>query len=93
MAGIKELGEAMDGVFLLSLFIAVRMKDGIGWDDAKAIADKFKNDPEFTAALKAAYDGWKDIPAEAKDISLFEGIELGKKVMDFVPKFLDAVKK
>ena len=45
--GIKELKEALVGVNELAIFIAMRLKDGIGLDDAMAIWSKLSSDEEF----------------------------------------------
>lgn len=90
---IKETVEAVDGFFALTLFIASRLKDGAGVDDAIALFTKASTDAEFKAVIEKAYDGKEKIPAEVKDIDLMEGVVLGKKALEFVPQLLEAIKK
>ena len=72
--GIKELKEALVGVNELAIFIAMRLKDGIGLDDAMAIWSKLSSDEEFKQKMVAAYDGISQVPAEIKDLDLAEGM-------------------
>ena len=90
---IKELSEGLVGVLEFALFMAERFKDGIGLDDMSALWDKWKNDPDFKAKMKAAVDGSEKIPAEAKDLDLNEGMQLAMLMLPYVPKFIDAMKK
>lgn len=90
---MKETNEAFIGIMEVALLLAVRFSDGLGMDDASAIWDKFKHDEDFKAKMNAAYDGWKKIPEELKDIDLKEGLELAVMAIAFVPKFIDEIKK
>ena len=74
--GIKETKEAVQGLLAVSSFLAVRLKDGAGVDDAAALVQKLMMDDEFKKVLEAAVEGAKQIPAEVKDLSLAESLEL-----------------
>lgn len=94
MTGIKETKEALVGLNELALVLLVAFKDGVQIGaDASAIWNKFSTDPMFAAKLSAAYDGFKAIPEEVKDIDAMEGIELAKVQLDYVPQFVAAMKK
>ncbi len=91
--GIKDLKEAVDGSLALGLVIAERLKDGVGFDDLAALWDKWKNDEEIQAKLKAAVDNYKAIPEQAKDVDAGEGLELAAVALGYVTKYVDALKK
>lgn len=86
--GIKETKEAVQAILAVSKFVAARAKDGVGADDGIALVQKLITDAEFKAVLEAAVDGAKQIPAEVKDLSLSESVELlvlgGKSVVEIV---------
>lgn len=91
--GVKELKEALVAVNELAIFLAERMKDGAGVDDAMALYSKLASDEAFKAKMMAAYDGIAMVPAEIKDITLPEGIELAMLQVQYVPGLLAALKK
>jgi len=87
--GVKETKELLEGVLHLGLVLARALKDGVQIADAKAVLDALLKDEEVKEAVK----GVKHIGAELKDLDLGEGLQLGKLLLDYVPKFLEAVKK
>lgn len=91
--GIKELKEAVKGVVVLGTFLIKRLKDGIDWDDAEALFKKLTQDEEFKKILKEAVDKADQIPAEVKDVSLLEGVELIQELITLIPEIQDAFKK
>lgn len=91
--GVKEIKEAMVGVNELAIFLAERLKDGVGVDDAMAIYSKLASDEAFKAKMVAAYEGIALVPAEAKDIDLAEGLELAMLQVQYVPALIAAFKK
>lgn len=90
--GIKETKEALIGVNELAIEIVKHAKDGIQASDAVAILDDFKNNPELKAALEAAIENIKGVPAEVSDMSLKEGIELAIVQVSYAPKIIEALK-
>ena len=93
MAGIKESKEALVGLNELALCSLDLFKDGLDWSDLGALWSKFQNDPNFSAKLKAAYDGFSAIPEELSDLSLAEMVELAKSQLEYLPKFVAGFKK
>ena len=91
--GIKETKEALEGVMELALFLAERLKDGVGLDDAAAVFDKLKNDDLFTARMKAAYEGIGMIDDEMGDLDAEEIVELAACLLPYIPKLVKAFKK
>lgn len=91
--GVKETKELLIGVNELSVFLVELLKDGAQVGDAVAMIDKLKNDPDFQAKMMAAYDQVNQVPAEIKDLSMVEGIELVMVQAQYVPKILEAAKK
>lgn len=78
---VKETKEALVAVVKLSKVIAALAKDGIDWQDAATLAAKIVSDEPLRTALVAAVSGAAAIPAEIKDISFDEGIELAMAVI------------
>lgn len=91
--GVKEIKEALDGSLALGVVLAERLKDGVGIDDLSALWTRWGEDQELRDKLKAAVDGYEKISAEAKDLDLGEGLELASVMVDYVPKYVDALKK
>lgn len=93
MVGIKETKEALIGINELSIFLAKRLKDGVGVDDLAAAIDLLKNDEAFKQKIMLAIDNIKAIPEEMKDVDMNEGIELVMTQVAYLPKLVDAFKK
>lgn len=91
--GIKETKEALIGINEVGIFIASRVKDGLGLDDAEAAFQKMIGDPEFKAKFVAAYEGAGAIPAEIKDLSILESVELVQIQVSYLPKIKEALSK
>lgn len=91
--GIKETKEALVGLNELSIFMAKRLKDGVGADDAMAIFQALIGDAEFKAKLSAAAEGIKAVPAEIKDVDLSEAVDLIQLQISYIPKIKDALAK
>lgn len=72
---IKETKEALAAGIAVGKFVVEQLKDGVDWSDALAVGQKFM-DPQFRALLQSAIDGADQIPAEIKDCSLSEAVEL-----------------
>jgi len=88
VVGIKETKEALIGAMALGVFVAARLKDGAQLDDALALGQKFVGDADFKAKVMAAIEGIDKVPAEVKDISFAEVLELAQ----VMPELLAAIK-
>ena len=91
--GIKETKEALIASNEIAVFCAKRFKDGVQFEDFTAFYKAFTEDEEFKAKLQDGWENGKQIPAEVKDIDLQEGIELTMVQIQYVPKFIEALKK
>jgi len=91
--GIKDTKEALIGVNELTVFFADRFSDGVQLADFEAFWGKLLTDPEFKSKIQNAYEGYAQIPAEAKDISLSEALELVKVQIGYVPKLVEVFTK
>ena len=87
--GIKELGEAIDAVLEVALVLAKVLKDGLQLDDARVLFVELNGNEKIAKAL----EGREKILAEAKDLDLAEGLELASKLLGFIPKMVDCLKK
>lgn len=79
--GVKETKEAILAMVVLGSFVALRLKDGAGLDDAMALGEKLL-DEAFKAKVMAGVEGLDKIPAELKDLSLADLFELAKVIPD-----------
>lgn len=91
--GVKETKEALIGVNEVSLCLAEKFKDGVQVTDFTEFYAKVTADEDFKSKVKAAYDNYKAIPAEIKDVDAGEGIELAVVQLDYAPKFLAVFSK
>lgn len=89
---VKETKEVLVAVGDLAVLLVEVLKDGVQISDALKIADALMKRPELLIELKAALDGIEEVPAELKDISLDEGIELAKVSAEIVKKVVAAAK-
>lgn len=90
--GIKETKEALIGINEVSLCLAEKFKDGVQVSDFTEFYAKITSDEAFKAKVKDAYDNYKAIPEEIKDVDAGEGLELAVVQLDYAPKFLDIFK-
>lgn len=92
MAGqysVKETKEAMIAIVAVGKLVVDRMKDGVGFDDAAALASKFLGDAEFKAKVMAGVDGIALVPKEIGEMDLADLLEMAK----VIPEILAELKK
>lgn len=90
---IKETKEALVGVLEISVALASVLKDGVQLTDAADLYAKIWADEAVKAKVLAAIENVKQVPAEVKDITVAEGIDLAIVAAQYVPKIIDALKK
>lgn len=90
---IDETMEALDAVMMIVVLMIVRMKDGIGMDDAMAVWEKMKDDVEFKMAMEKGFDGIKKVPAEVADLNMIEMSRIAMKMLGYMPEIVAAMKK
>ncbi len=90
--GIKETKELVDGLLELSLCLIGVFKDGAQLQDAMELWNKIGKDEILKVKFQNAFDGYKKIPAEVKDMDAFEGVELASVLLAFVPRLLGELK-
>ena len=91
--GIQETTEAIEGILELGLVLWRTFGDGAQLKDIADIMDLYKNDPEFIAKMAAAYDGYKKISSEIKDLEAEEIVALGGLMLSYVPRYLAELKR
>ena len=84
--GIKEITEVIEALTLATVFLAKRIKDGFGADDAMALMQKMVSDPEFIAVIARASDGINEVRGELSELDFEESITLGALGLEFVRK-------
>jgi len=86
---VKETKEAGLGLILIAALIKKELGNGFQLSDIVAVGTKIASDSELQEKLKAALEGIGSVPAEIKDISVMEGLELATV---WVPAVLEALK-
>lgn len=92
MNGINETKEAVVGLLKLSALLGASFKDGVQVADFAVILAKLQ-EPELKAALEKAYQDVEKVPAEMKDISAAEAVELVIAVLPEIKNIIEALKK
>ena len=90
--GTKETEEMIKAMFAVTAVLIERFKDGAGLDDVLAIYEKLTKDEAFLAVITEAYDGYKSIPAEIKDLDIAEGFALAGVVLPEVLTLIQSLK-
>jgi hypothetical protein len=90
---IKETKEALIGINEVSLCLAEKFKDGVQVTDFTELYAKITSDEAFKEKVKAAYDNYKAIPEEVKDVDAGEALELAAIQLDYAPKFIEVFAK
>ena len=86
--GVKDTKEAILAMVILGKFVAERLKDGAQLDDALALGTKLIGDAEFKEKVMAGINGIDKVPAEIKDLSMVDALELAQ----VLPEILAALK-
>ena len=87
---IKETKEVIVAANKIILVVLGALKDGFQVEDIGVIVSKLVND---NAEILAAIQNFGQVPAEIKDISIEEGIELLKIQIGFIKEYLELFKK
>ena len=90
---IKETREMLEAILELSLCLIDVFKDGAQISDIAELWSKLSNDPVVKAKMLAAYDGYRLIPAELKDMDAVEGVEIASALLLYIPRFIERLKR
>ena len=90
--GIGETKELVEGIMEVSLRLVEIFKDGVDMSDVALIWDLVRNDEQFKQKMAKAWDGYKKIPLEVKDMDPYEAVELTTCLLVFIPKILEVLK-
>lgn len=77
--GVKETKEAIVGLVMLGVELAKLAKDGVDLSDAVALVAK-SQDEEFRKIIVTAAQGIERVPAEIKDLTLAEIVEIAQVI-------------
>ena len=91
--GIKETNEALIGLMELTILLGGVLKDGAQATDVVTLYSSISTNEDLKAKFIAAYDNYKAIPAEIKDLSVVESVELSVQFLSYLPKVLESFKK
>ena len=90
--GTQETEEMIKAMFAVTAVLIERFKDGAGLDDVLAIYEKLTKDEAFLKVITDAYAGYKNIPAEIKDLDMVEGFALAGSILPEVLKLIQSLK-
>jgi len=76
MTDVAQTKQALVALVLLGKTIAAAAKDGLDLSDAVALGSKLVSDEKFRDALLEGVKGIDQVPAELKDITASEALEL-----------------
>lgn len=74
--GIKETKEALLGATAIVKDVMGRLGDGFQAEDVDGLVARLQTDEAFARVVAEAIIGAHKIPAEIKDITISEGVEL-----------------
>jgi hypothetical protein len=83
---VKNTKEVVVALVKLGKEIAKASKDGLDVKDVAAVGMKIATDEAFRGAFIAAFEGAASIPAEVKDISATEALELAIALIEELKK-------
>lgn len=89
---MKETKEVLVAVNDLALELVNVFKDGVQLSDVTALLTHISSNEAVKASLYAAYENISKVPAEVKEITLEDGLELASVQLGFIPKFVTALK-
>lgn len=90
ISSTKETKEALKALISIVSFLAERLKDGIGFDDAVALYSKIASDDVFMKKIKEGYDGIDKVSEELKHLDIQAITDLGLEV---APDIVDLLLK
>lgn len=93
MSGVKETKEVLVAVLKVAPILVKQFKDGAQIEDVAALYAKFMSDADLKAAVMAAYDNYKMVGDEVKDLETAEIIELIMAALPEIQKLLQEMKK
>lgn len=93
MSGVKETKEVLVAVLKVAPILVKQFKDGVQVQDVAELYAKFMADAELKAAVMAAYDNYKMVGDEVKDLETAEIIELIMAALPEIQKLLQEMKK
>jgi len=87
---IKNTKEILVAANEIGLVVAQALKDGAQMSDVMVVVGKIMGD--LQGKVGAAISGASEVPAEIKDISVNEVVELVALQLEYVPKFVNVLK-
>lgn len=94
METVKETKEAIVGVLVLGAIVAKELKNGFQFPaDLVQMFAAIQADEAKKAKLEAAVAAIEKVPAELKDLSVSESIELASAIISELPALIEALKK
>lgn len=93
MSGVKETKEVLVAVLKVAPVLVKQFKDGVQVQDVAELYAKFMADPVLKEAVMKAYEDYKLVGDEVKDLDTAEIIELIMAALPEIQKLLQELKK
>ena len=91
--GIKETREVIQAFNELVIFFLGRFKDGVQFEDFTAFYSDIISNPDMKDLMLRAFSNYDQIPAEVKDIDVYEACQLLSDQVAFIPRIVESLKK
>ncbi|MHA2122434.1 MAG: hypothetical protein ACW990_14625 [Promethearchaeota archaeon] len=89
---INDVEDVIVAVNELAILMIKRFKDGVQFDDFVALYSSIMDDEKMKKIMFDAYNGYKNIPAQAKDIDVKEACSLAAIQLKYVPIIVETIK-
>jgi hypothetical protein len=93
MSGVKETKEVLVAVFKVAPILVKQFKDGVQAQDFAELYMKIMSDAALKDAILKAYENYKLVGEEVKDLDAAEVIELLIAVLPEIKALLSELKK
>ena len=89
---IKDVEEILIACNELMILMLKRFKDGVQFDDFLSLYNSLMEDERIKKIMFDAYEGYKKIPAQAKDIDVEETCKLLAIQLSYIPIIVNSIK-
>ena len=89
---IKDVEELLIACNELVILMIQRFKDGVQFDDFISLYSSLMEDERIKEIMFKAYNGYKNIPGQAKDMDVKETCQLAATQLKYIPIIVNSIK-
>jgi hypothetical protein len=89
---VNDVEELLVACNELAILMITRFKDGVQFDDFLSLYSSLTEDERLKKILYDAYNNYKNISAQAKDIDVNEACALAAKQITYIPIIVNSIK-